>query len=71
GVLAVAVRLSRTTRAPTTGRLRQLHVPSPNSICSVASAVYFASDGLHPTGAAYALCCGRLKPATRLLSVLG
>lgn len=36
-----------------------------------ARPVYFASDGLHPTGAAYALCFERLKSATRLLSVLG
>ena len=36
-----------------------------------ARSVYFASDGLHPTGAAYALCFERLKSATRLLSVLG
>jgi lysophospholipase L1-like esterase len=36
-----------------------------------ARSVYFAADGLHPTGAAYALCFERLKSATRLLSVLG
>ena len=33
--------------------------------------VYFASDGLHPTGAAYTLCVERLKSGTRLFSVLG
>jgi len=36
-----------------------------------ARPVYFARDGLHPTGAAYALCFERLKSATRLSSVLG
>lgn len=35
-----------------------------------ARAVYFASDGLHPTGAAYALCFERLKSATRLPTAL-
>ena len=35
-----------------------------------ARSVYFASDGLHPTGAAYALCFETLKRATRLLSAL-
>lgn len=35
-----------------------------------ARSVYFASDGLHPTGAAYALCFERLKSATRLLRAL-
>jgi lysophospholipase L1-like esterase len=35
-----------------------------------ARSVYFASDGLHPTGAAYALCFERLTSATRLLRAL-
>lgn len=33
--------------------------------------VYFASDGLHPTSAAYRLCVERLKVETRLATVLG
>jgi lysophospholipase L1-like esterase len=36
-----------------------------------ARSVYFASDGLHPTGAAYRLCVERLKSATRLPRALG
>lgn len=36
-----------------------------------ARSVYFASDGLHPSGAAYALCFERLKSATRLPHALG
>jgi lysophospholipase L1-like esterase len=35
-----------------------------------ARSVYFASDGLHPTGAAYAFCFEQLKRATRLLNAL-
>ena len=34
-------------------------------------AIYFASDGLHPTSAAYALCVERIKSGTRLFSTLG
>lgn len=34
-------------------------------------AVYFASDGLHPTSAAYRLCFERLGTETRLFNVLG
>ncbi len=33
--------------------------------------LYFSSDGLHPTGAAYELCIERLKTSTRLFSILG
>jgi lysophospholipase L1-like esterase len=35
-----------------------------------ARSVYFASDGLHPTGEAYKLCFERLKSATKLSKAL-